>query len=482
MKLPSHLPLVPGLFLLAPPVSGADVQNFPGHGTATAEKATFSQAKENQKALDRAQQAALQDALQLALAKLLGAATLEPARAASLGKDLADHASTFIRDQSVTEARMDGLNAIVNLKLRVDLGAMKDYLETKGVSLTQAFEQKFKVFVLTYTVEGMDPNRAKPQILHEEVRLEHQKVDAEAHEDASSEAYAHHEGHRAVATDGDVLVAGASHASGIGMSSQQSSGASLSAESLSYFRVTDYADPTKRGMSSSNDVKALLSGAFTREGLTVATLDAPFAGKEFASEDDFISQVLQAVRRNENVQAGAGDCVAIAVNSLTPTSPRGHQFTSKVTFHFVRVQDGVNLIPADAVAKRSEALASDDEARNQSTTLAVMALNTRLPDNIRKGLQRLQREAATAAPAQAGVYLIEIQNLQDRSILVKVKQYLRQENFVFKSDSRAGGTVENLTLTLGTRTPEEIKDILDGLPNTLELLSKDDHGAKLRVR
>jgi hypothetical protein len=154
-----------------------------------------------------------------------------------------------------------------------------------------------------------------------------------------------------------------------------------------------------------------------------------------------------------------------------------------VSFHFARVQDGLNLIPADAIAKRSETnMATDDEGKTQATTMAIAAMNTQLPLNIRMGLQRLQREGASATPAASGVYLIEIQNITDRSVLVKVKQYLRQENFVFKSDSRAGGTVENLTLTLGNRTPEEIKDVLDGLPNTLELLSKDDNGAKLRVR
>ena len=475
------IPIVPALVLVcAPALLGADVQHFPGHGTAQAEKATFTQAKENQKALDRAQDLAVQDALQMALVKLMGANQLDSSKLAGLVKDLADHSSTFIRDQEITDSRMDGLKAIVNLKLKVDLAGMKEFLEGRGLSLTQNFESKFKVFVLTYTAEGMDPDRAKPQILHEEVHLEHQRVDAQAQSDSSSEDYARHQAVHLHAADDDSSIHASGHASAAGHSAQESSSASVSAESLSYLRITDYADPAKRGMSGSNDVKALLSGAFTREGLTVATLEVPFAGKEFRSEDEFINQVLQSVRRNPNVQGG--DCVAIAVNSLTPVSVNSHQFTSKVTFHFVRVQDGVNLIPSDAIAKRSERLASDDEARTQSTTLALMALNTRLPDSIRKGLQRLQREGAAAAPAAAGIYLIEIQNIQDRSILVKVKQFLRQENFVFKSDSRAGGTVENLTLTLGNRSAEEVKDVLDGLPNTLELLSKDDSSAKLRVK
>ena len=471
---------IPALILACTPaLMGADVQSFAGHGTAPAEKTTFGQAKENQKALDRAQLVAVQDALQQALVKLVGVNQLEPAKVASLGKDLADHSATLIRDQAVTESRMDGLTATVNVKLKIDFTAMKEYLENKGISLTQAFEQKFKVVVLSYTAEGADPDRSKPQVLHEEVRLEHQSVAAEQHQDSSSAGYAHQQGQSNHAADGYGAMGGAAHASGSGHAQQQSSGASLSAQSLSYLRITDYADASKRGTSSGNEVRALLSGAFTREGLSVVTIDVPFAGQEFQSEDEFVNQVLAAVRKHAEVKPE--DCVAIAVNSLTPA--RGHQWTSKVSFHFARVQDGLNLIPADAIVKRSEAtLATDDEGKTQATTMAVAAMNTQLPLNIRKGLQRLQREAATASPAAAGVYLIEIQNIQDRSVLVKVKQYLRQENFTFKSDSRAGGTVETLTLSLGTRSPEEIKDVLDGLPSSLELLSKDDAGAKLRVR
>jgi len=468
---------VPALLLAcAPLLSGADVQSFAGHGTATAEKATFGQAKENQKALDKAQQAALLDALKQALVKLTGARQLEATRLSSLSQDLADHSAAFLKDQSVTESRMNGLEAIVNLKVRVDLAAMKEYLEDKGVSLTQSFEQAFKVFVLTYTVEGLDPDRTKPQVLRDEVRAEGQSLDAAQHSASSQGSHAQQQGHMAQSGG----MAGSSHGSASGQQSSQASGAAVSARSFSYFRVTDYADPSKRGATASNEVRSLISGAFTREGLTVATLEVPFAGQEFASEDLFVNAVLKAVRRNAEVKPA--DCVAIAVNSVTPTSTRVHQATSAISFHFVRVGDGVNLIPASAIAKRSEVVASDDEARTQATTMAVAAMNTRLPQDIRKGLQRLQREAGAAPAATAGIYTIEIQNLQDRSILVKVKQYLRQENFTFKSDASAGGTVETLTVNLGSRSPEEIKDVLDGLPQSLELISKDDAGAKLRVR
>ena len=472
---------VPALILACAPMMGADVQSFAGHGTAAAVKSTFGQAKENQKALDKAQQAAVQDALQQALVKTMGVGQIDQAKLVSLAKDLADHSSTFVRSQDVVESRMDGLNAIVNVKLKVDFTAMKEYLEGKGISLTQNFESKFKVVVLTYTVEGMDPDRSKPQVLHEEVQVNHERLDAEEHASSANAGFSAQQGHAAHAAGMGGAMGSQGHASASGHMSAQDSGASVSAEKFSYFRVTDYADPTKRGMSNGNEVRSLISGAFTREGLSVATIEVPFVGQEFQSEDAFVNTVLASVRKHAEVKPE--DCVAIAINSLTPASKHGHQWTSKVSFHFARVSDGLNLVPADAIAKRSEVnMASDDEGKTQATTMAIAAMNTQLPLNIRKGLQRLQREGANAAPAAAGIYTIEIQNIQDRSVLVKVKQILRQENFQFKSDSRAGGTVETLTLTLGNRTPEEVKDVLDGLPNSLELLTKDDMGAKLRVR
>jgi len=472
---------VPALLLACAPMMGADVQSFAGHGTAVAEKSTFGQAKENQKALDKAQQVAVQDALQQAVVKLMGVAQIDQAKVVSLSKDLADHSSTFVRNQDITESRMDGLNAIVNVKLKVDFAAMKEYLEGKGLSLTQNFESKFKVVVLTYTAEGGDPDRTKPQVLHEEVQVNHESVDAREQSSSASAGYSAQQGHAAHSAGMGGGMASQGHASASGQMNAQSSGASLQAQKFSYFRITDYADPSKRGMSNGNEVRSLISGAFTREGLSVATIEVPFAGQEFKSEDEFVNQVLASVRKHAEVKPE--DCVAIAVNSLTPASARTHQWTSKVSFHFARVSDGLNLIPADAIVKRSESsMATDDEGKTQATTMAIAAMNTQLPLNIRKGLQRLQREGANATPAAAGIYTIEIQNITDRSVLVKVKQFLRQENFQFKSDSRAGGTVENLTLTLGNRTPEEVKDVLDGLPNSLELLTKDDSGAKLRVR
>jgi len=467
-------------------LNASDIKKIPGHGSALAEKSMFGQEKENQKALDQAQRKALEDAMQQALVKSLGHGQLEPERIAALVQDLKNHSSAFIRESTVTDAHMEGLNAIVEVLLKVDFTGLQEFLETRGVSLTQNFEAKLKFIVLSYSLEGMDADRSKPIVLHEEVRAESQSsqgADYQASSSSSANLDAGSAAHAAVVTDdGAAMAARRSHISANSQDDSQVSASSFAQGSASYYRVTDYADPTKKGMGGNSEARNMIEGALQKAGLQVATIEAPLVGEEFRSEDAFVNRVLQSVRKHPEVKPE--DCVAIAINSLTPIQGRnrGHQFTSRVSARFVRVGDGVNLLPSDSVSKTSQSLPSDDEARTQATNLAVLNLTDRLPDHIRKNLQKLQREAGRTAPAAAGIYLLEIQNIQDRSILVKTKQWLRQQGFNFKSDSSSGGTVETLTIRLGERSPEEVKDALDGLPASLELLAKSDSAAKVRVK
>lgn len=468
----------------------ADIQSLPGHGKAVAEKKVFSQEKENQKAFDLAERNAVTDALRGALVKLLGREHPELGKVDALAQDLADHSSAFVRDTVIKDSRMDGLNATVSVLLKVDFAGLKEYLESKGVSLTQAFEAKFKFFVLSYSVEGMDPSRSKPIVLREEVRAESQNTQASDYSSSSSDGASYQAQRSAGAVvvspyGGGAVMGAQASVDASRQSASQAAGSSYASGSASYFRVTEYADPTKRGMGGNSEARALIAGALQRADLTTATIEAPLVGQEFRQEDEFVNKVLQSVRRHPEVNPD--DVVAIAINSLTalpasPTNHRGHQFSSRVTCYFVRIKDGINILPTDSVTKTSESLASDDEARTQAIALSVAALSSRLPQHVRTNLQKMQRMAGKAAAAPAGSYVITIQNVQDRSVLVKAKQWLRQQGFKFKSDASAGGTVETLTLELGDRSPEEIKDVLDGLPATLELVAKTDTEARVRVR
>ena len=507
---------VPALVALAlgasAPAQAVEIKGFPGVGRAVAEKSMFSQARENEKAMDRAQALAVVDAMRDAMSELLGAGYVESEKMNATIQDLADHNSVFVKEVQVKDSSMDGLNAKVQVIVRCDLGQMKAYLKRQGISLTKGLNSKFKFVVLSYTVEQMDANLNKPIVLHEEIRADSSSsqsasfantdnassnyqadsaVDANRSVQAERSVQAAHVGPwSSGAVDAHAAVnanASLSARSSVGASSDRSSsaqGASASAATASYYKVVDYADPTKMsnvGATSTNQVRTLLEGALQRADLKLATVESPLVGLTFTAEDEFVNKVLKEVRRHAEIRDE--DCVTIALNCLTPidTNGRGFKYNSVVTLRYVRVGDGTNVMPSDSISKASGYSNSAGDARTQAIGLCVATLKDQLPEQVRTLMQDLNAaEAQPAAPT--GQYLVEISNVQDRSVLVPFKQWLRQQGFQFKSESRAGGTVETLTLTLGDKSPEEIKDVLDGAPKSFELLGKTDTGAKLKVR
>lgn len=472
------LPLVAGLM-------AAEIKPFAGAGHAAAEKAFFGQEKENQKALDRAQSAAVSDALREALAETVGG--LDPERLAALRKDLSEHDAAFVRDTIVTDSGMDGLNATVKVKVKVDLGELKAYLKRQGISLTSGLAAKFKFFVLSYTVEGMDAKLNAPIVLHEEVRAESQSSTTagfSSSSSASSSVQGYHADQAVVVSPygGGGAAASATGVRANSANATQASGDYAHSGSASFLRVVDYADPTRKGLSSSNEVRALLEGMLHRADLKVGTVESPLVGQEFKSEDEFVNFVLRAVRKHGEVDDN--DCVVIALNSLTPIDAGSRfRFTSKVTLRAVKVQDGANLLDSESFSKTSGEQLSADAARTQSTKLCLAAIQDTLPEQVRNLMKDLQSVDAQAAPAPAGLFTIQVGNLQDRRVLVPFKQWLRQQGFSqFRSDTRAGGSVEIVTISLGDKSPEEVKDILDALPPGFQMLAKSDAGAKLQVR
>jgi len=124
----------------------------------------------NRQALATAQQSAVADAVTQALYQVYGNRQKLGAQADSIIRDVVDHSAAMILDTQVKKVDVQGGVAVTEVILKIDGKAMRDYLENSlSLSLTQESEAKFRTFVLAYTVEGMDPNRAQPQILKEEV-------------------------------------------------------------------------------------------------------------------------------------------------------------------------------------------------------------------------------------------------------------------------------------------------------------------------
>jgi hypothetical protein len=147
----------------------------------------------NQQALAVAQQSARIDALAQALYQVYGNRQKLGAQADDVIRAVADHSAAMILETQVTSVDVQGSIAVVEVVLNIDGKAMRDYLEhSLGLSLTQEIEGSFRSFVLAYTVEGMDPDRAQPQVLKDEVtdnrKNIHDTSSALAETNAQSEA------------------------------------------------------------------------------------------------------------------------------------------------------------------------------------------------------------------------------------------------------------------------------------------------------
>ena len=169
-----------------------------------------------QQALAAAQQSAVADAVTQALFQVYGNRQKLGAQADSVIRDVVDHSAAMILDTQVKKVDVQGGVAVTEVVLKIDGKAMRDYLENSlALSLTQESEAKFRTFVLAYTVEGLDPNRAQPQVLKEEVTDNRKNV----HDTASASVQTHAESEAA------AFSLNAAHASSDqGKSASQSQG------------------------------------------------------------------------------------------------------------------------------------------------------------------------------------------------------------------------------------------------------------------
>jgi hypothetical protein len=540
------------LFITNQAFCRGEVKSFPGFGEAPVQSTVFGQAKHNQEALEQAEGLATANAFGEAVKSMFGPNRFTGPELKGLSERLSKHSSTLVKDKVITQSDLRDGKADIQLILRVDMKALTDFLGSEGISLTQSFEGKFKVFVLAFTAEGMDPDRSKPMILRDEIRDDRKnvqdskhaslQVSASQHSEASSLSAtgtssdqgkvslqtsssidASQKGSAAAKASGNTSVSGAggrysdngsassevsqesklkeqnsasgsadwdrkdsasldvrSAKSGASYRKNALSGSTFSDTSSYYYRVTDYADPTKKGASRSNDVRAKFEGILQEAGLTVAVMNLPMEGKEFINEDAFLDYVFSKAVKERGVRPD--DYFALVLNSLTPVSTTQSEYTAKVTYRIVRVSDRLALIPANTVAKKSEVKASNDEAALQATSLALLSLDGALPGQIRAGLQRLTREDRIRSKEMAGKYIIQLEGIRERSLVAKVRQIFRNAGFTVKSETLSEGRVEVLTLELDRKSPEDVKDLLDTLPTELTLLTKTDQEARLKVQ
>lgn len=185
------------LLAVAAKAAPAEVIKASGHGevpVATLKKQK-DQAAANQKALADAENLARQMAVRQAILQVFPNQDGVQSKVDAVLKTALDNSATLVLDKQITSTGIQAGTAQVDLILQVDAKALRTLLESNfNYSSLAATEGKFRIYVLSYTLEGMDPNRAQPQVLHEEVVDDQKGVHSSSFANSASNADAQSSG------------------------------------------------------------------------------------------------------------------------------------------------------------------------------------------------------------------------------------------------------------------------------------------------
>ena len=124
--------------------------------------------------------------------------------------------------------------------------------------------------------------------------------------------------------------------------------AEFSDTSTYYHKLMVYADTTKKGAGGTNEVRAKLGEILKTTGLTTNFYDINLMGREFPNEDALYHEILNTVRQDPNVKSE--DCIAVALNRLTPVDPATHRFTAR---ECLPADNSINTGPSETAPDKS---------------------------------------------------------------------------------------------------------------------------------
>ena len=260
----------------------------------------------------------------------------------------------------------------------------------------------------------------------------------------------------------------------------ESAKAENSDTSTQYHRLVVYADPTKKGGGGTNEVRAKLGEILKTSGLITNFYDINLMGREFPNEDALYHEILVVLKRDPTVKPE--DCMAVALNRLTPADPLTHRFSAQVTYRVLRVGDGELLLPDKNVAADSGDQVSDDLARTVATELAINKASDTLPGEITRALrQNLRAEARTSAAA-ASEYMVRIDDVANPGATAALKQALRGAGFVLSTQFRGAASSESITVKLNSKSGGDVSAALESQLEKYDVVSLDDHAAILKAK
>ncbi|MBI1754103.1 MAG: hypothetical protein HY014_10495 [Acidobacteria bacterium] len=520
----SSLVLMPAL-IAAPALKAADILTVAGRGEMAVEK-KWNAAEANQKALERAETLALEDALAQALYSVYGNRAKLGADHDRVLREVVNHKATLVLGSDVRASNVDNGKAMVELAVKVDGKAFRAFLENSlNLSLAQEAEGKFKVVVLSYTVEGQDANRAKPVVLREEVTDNRTDVQSasfaarsasgsasssqssvQAAASASSKGNAAYQGSARLDASRDrVSDRGASSAqlsasrdvaaskewdnraaasldarsSKASSSYQQSaaSGSAFSDRSSQYHRVTIYADPTKKGAGATNEVRAALGEVLEKSGLNTRFVDMDLMGRTFETEDDLYLTIRENLKKNPDI--APGDYVAVALNRVTPVNTT-HRYTSQVVYRVIRIKDGDTLLPDKVVTGDSGDQVSDDLGRASATKLAIRKADSVLPEELRAALRKTTRAEARSSAAAATTYVIRVDNIKSPAATAALKQALRNAGFTVTPQFRGEAKSETIQVALNGKSGSDVMALIEPHLGAYDVDTMDERATVLK--
>ncbi len=492
-RVPLVLVLAGGVLVCGRP-GAAEVLSVAGHGEAVVQPAPKKKAAEaNRAALAAAEEEAVRDAVAQAVSQVYGDEGRLGGDAARVHRQVADHSAAMVVDRQVSRAEVRGDRAIVELVLKVDGGLLREYLEgSLGLSLAREAEGRFRVFVLSYTVEGEDPDRSAPPVLREEIVDDRTDVHSsssasERTESGTRKESASVKGSSTAVAAGGGAALGASgavdaRARSDSSSYERSRGAesSYSDTSTKYRKLVVYADTTKKGAGSSNEIRAKLGELLKGAGFVTAFFDLPLAGREFGNEDALYHEIVTAVRAAPDVKRE--DYVAVALNRFTPARAAAPRFSAQVTYRILRVGDGEILLPDKLVAGDSGEQSTDDMARTVAVELAVRKAAAVLPGEVSRALRQLERSGARESEAARVSYPIRVDNVSSPAATSALKQALRSAGFGVSSQFRGEARSEALTVTLNGRTGADVTSVLEPLLGSFDVVLMDERSTVLKAR
>jgi hypothetical protein len=503
-----------------------------GHGQAPVSivKQKKEQASLNQQALQKAEELAIQEALRQAILHVAFEPSLIASKLDSILPVLINDSASLISDEQTTSSNIQGQVASVDVVLQVDAQALRTFLQDNfGFGGEADTQDKFKVYVLSYTVEKSDPDRNQPKIVHQEVVDDQRGVSSASFATSLSSTSAHasaaalnanaassnrgqvSESSNAAGQYGSVdqsttgnasqnasLHAAASasanweNASSAALDASKQESASSSSKSANsgssyqdtsryYHMVVDYADPTKGSAGATNAVRARISGMLTNAGFDVHTLDISLMDQQFAGEDEIVHAALQKIRANPEV--GPDDYVAIALNSFTSVNPSSHQHTAAVTYQIIRVKDGGALLPAeDIVGDSGPRPVSDDQGKNWALQAALLDVDARLPNEIRIAMQRMAQENKRQAIQAATFYEITVENASSPKSALSIESALNNAGFEVDRSFNGSSKTLSLKISLNGKTGKDVIRAIDQASDSFDFLEQNDGITRLKAR